>query len=56
MDNREHPNCRCEIVYIKIDLFDLPDQLPYVIGGHYPQIEKLLRLPTQPIKILWSDN
>ena len=56
MDKPEHHNCRCEIVYVRIDILDLPDQLPCVIGGHYPSISELMRLPTQPTKILWSDN
>ena len=50
----EHPNCRC--IMIKIKLLDLPDQLPFVIGGRYPSIAELMRLPSQPIKILWGEN
>lgn len=49
-----HPNCRC--VLIRIKLLDLPNQIPFVIGGRHKSICEILRLPKPPIKILFGSN
>ena len=53
-ESPQHPNGRCFL--IKISLFDLPDQIPFVIGGRYLTNTEILQIPLPPTKVLFWSN